>query len=77
MVNTVTATPRVEIVSILWVKATWEKFKTLSEDHAYAERDGFYYDHDIKRIEMAANGSLHGRNNSVVYDVISLFAIAC
>lgn len=75
MVNT-TTTPKAEIVSDRWVKATWNEFQTLSEDPAYAERARFYYDHDTMRIEMATNGSLHGRNNSVVYDVISLYAIA-
>lgn len=75
MVNTTTA-PKAEIVSDRWVKATWEDFKTLSEDPNYAEKARFYYDHDTMRIEMAALGPLHGRNNSVVYDVISLYAIA-
>ncbi|MFN6069411.1 MAG: Uma2 family endonuclease, partial [Pseudanabaena sp.] len=75
MVNT-TTTPKAEIVSDRWVKATWDEFQTLSEDPNYAEKARFYYDHDTMRIEMAALGPLHGRNNSVVYDVISLFAIA-
>ena len=75
MVNT-TTTPKAEIISDRWVKATWEDFKTLSEDPNYAEKARFYYDHDTMRIEMAALGPLHGRNNSVVYDVISLYAIA-
>ncbi|PZU93172.1 MAG: hypothetical protein DCE90_17135 [Pseudanabaena sp.] len=75
MVNTVTA-PKVELDCDHWVKATWDEFQTLSEDPAYAEMARFYYDHDTMRIEMAALGPLHGRNNSVVYDVISLYAIA-
>ena len=75
MVNTVTA-PKADIVSDRWVKATWDEFRILSEDPDYAEMASFYYDHDTMRIEMSALGPLHGRNNSVVYDVISLFAIA-
>ncbi|MFN8785897.1 MAG: hypothetical protein ACK5Y3_10490 [Pseudanabaena sp.] len=49
MVNT-TTTPKAEIVSDRWVKATWDEFQTLSEDPAYAERARFYYDHDTMRI---------------------------
>jgi Uma2 family endonuclease len=76
MVNTVTTAPKAEIVSDRWIKASWDEFITLSDDPTHAEKARFYYDHDTMRIEMAANGSLHGRNNSVVYDVISLYAIA-
>jgi len=74
MVNT-TAAPKAEIVSDRWIKASWDEFITLSDDPTHAEKARFYYDHDTMRIEIAANGSLHGRNNSVVYDVISLYAI--
>jgi Uma2 family endonuclease len=76
MVNTITTAPKAEIVCDRWIKATWDEFKTLSDDPAHAEMARFYYDHDTMRMEMAALGPLHGRNNSVVYDVISLFAIA-
>jgi len=76
MVNTVTTAPKAEIVSDRWIKASWDEFITLSDDPTHAEKARFYYDHDTMRIEMAANGSLHGRNNSVVYDVISLYPIA-
>ncbi|MEA5480043.1 hypothetical protein VB774_20635 [Pseudanabaena galeata UHCC 0370] len=75
MVNTVT-NPKVELDCDRWVKATWDEFVALADDPAHEEMARFYYDHDTMRIEMAANGSLHGRNNSVVYDVISLYAIA-
>ncbi len=76
MVSALVTIPESQLVPDSWIKTTWEEFKTLSDNSAHAETSRFYYDYDAMRVEMAALGSLHGRNNSVVYDVISLFAIA-
>ncbi|MEM1279666.1 MAG: Uma2 family endonuclease [Cyanobacteria bacterium P01_H01_bin.152] len=56
-----------------WVPATWENFVVLCERPDF-EKARCYYDKGQMRIEMAPLGSLHGRENSVVSKVISLFA---
>ena len=56
-----------------WVKATWEEFVAAMDDPRYEEGRG-YFDNGYMRIEMAALGAGHGRQNSVVIDVVSLFA---
>ena len=55
-----------------WVKATWEAFVGLMDDPRYEEGRG-YFDQGNLRIEMAALGAGHGRQHSVVIDVVSLF----
>jgi Uma2 family endonuclease len=61
------------LVTDAWVKASWETFLTLAENPEY-EKGRFYYDDGYMRIEMAAVGPIHGRDNSVVARVVSLFA---
>lgn len=61
------------LVTDTWVKATWENFQALADNPEY-EKGRFYYDQSHMRIEMAAVGPIHGRDNSVVARVISLFA---
>jgi Uma2 family endonuclease len=56
-----------------WVKATWDDFTALMDDPQYESGRG-YFDNGTMRIEMAPLGSGHSRQNSVVMDVISLFA---
>ena len=56
-----------------WVKATWKEFVAAMDDPSYEEGRG-YFDNGHMRIEMAALGAGHGRQNSVVIDVVSLFA---
>ena len=75
MVNTLNTDLKTQLVTDCWIKTPWSDFTLLSNDPNHAEIARFYYDYDSMRIEMAALGPLHGRNNSVVYDVISLFAI--
>ena len=64
-----------------WVPATWETFMALRDGIAAQdehrpdfEKARCYYDKGWMRIEMSPVGSLHGRENSVVSKVISLFA---
>ncbi|MFB2939334.1 Uma2 family endonuclease [Aerosakkonemataceae cyanobacterium BLCC-F154] len=56
-----------------WVKATWEEFLELADNPEY-EKARFYYHQGYMRIEMAALGSRHGRQNSLVANVITIFA---
>ncbi|WP_019499250.1 Uma2 family endonuclease [Pseudanabaena sp. PCC 6802] len=58
----------------IWVKATWEDFVALADDRAYTRTNRFYYDRDAMRIEMAALGPIHARENAIVSKVVSLFA---
>lgn len=56
-----------------WIKATWEEFLTFADDPTLVT-GRFYYDQGYMRIEMAALGSAHGRDNSIVSTVVILFA---
>ena len=56
-----------------WVRASWEEFLALA-DRLEQQKGRFYYDDGCMRIEMAAVGPIHGRDNSVVARTISLFA---
>jgi Uma2 family endonuclease len=62
-----------QIQTDTWVKATWEEFAAAMDDPQYEKSRG-YFDNGTMRIEMAALGSGHSRQNSVVIDVVSLFA---
>lgn len=61
------------LVTDAWVQASWEEFLALADNPAY-ENGQFYYDDGWMRVEMAPVGPIHGRDNSVVARVISLFA---
>jgi Uma2 family endonuclease len=56
-----------------WVKATWQDFQTLANNPEYV-KGRFYYDQGSMRIEMAALGPIHGRDNAVVARLINLYA---
>lgn len=57
-----------------WVKATWDDFVTLTDEPEYETGRG-YFDGGRMRIEMAALGPGHGRHNSVVMDVVTIYAL--
>ena len=61
------------LVTDAWIKATWETYVTLADDPTYS-KSRCYYDDGWMRIEMAALGPLHGRENSIVSTLIILFA---
>ncbi|MCL1471145.1 Uma2 family endonuclease [Argonema antarcticum] len=61
------------LVTDTWVKASWEEFLELEDHPDYADAR-FYYDRGYMRIEMAALGFRHGRQNSIVANLIVLFA---
>jgi Uma2 family endonuclease len=56
-----------------WVKATWETFVSTVAEPQYESGRG-YFDSGYMRMEMAPLGPGHGRHNSVVMDVVALFA---
>ena len=56
-----------------WVAATWEEFIALA-DHPDWQLGRFYYDAPLMRIEMAALGPWHGRDNTLISNLVSLFA---
>jgi Uma2 family endonuclease len=57
-----------------WVKASWDSFLALVDDPAY--KDGrFYYQEGYLRIEMAALGPAHARDNTTVANVVTLYAL--
>ncbi len=72
MVNISTA-PKAEIVSDRWVKATWDEFMALADDPSL-EKSRFYYDNHKMRIEMSPVGQIHAHENSIVSNVVRLFA---
>lgn len=61
------------LVTDTWVKASWQEFMALAEKPEYADAR-FYYDHGYMRVEMAALGFRHGRQNSIVANVVIFFA---
>lgn len=61
------------ITTDTWVKASWDEFLTFADDPTLVS-GRFYYDQGEMRIEMAALGSAHGRDNSIVSTAIVLFA---
>jgi Uma2 family endonuclease len=61
------------LVTDIWVKAAWKDYLTFADDPAY-DKGRCYYNNGWMRIEMAALGPLHGRENSIVSTLISLFA---
>ena len=60
-------------VTDTWVKASWEEFMALADNPAY-EKGKFYYHQGYMRIEMAAVGPRHGRQNSIISYVVIIFA---
>ncbi|MFM7888561.1 MAG: Uma2 family endonuclease [Pseudanabaena sp.] len=62
-----------EIVSDVWIRASWEEFLALAEEPSL-DKAKFYYDQHLMRIEMSPVGPIHAHENGVVYKVISVFA---
>lgn len=56
-----------------WVPASWPEYVAIA-DQPGSEAAWCYYDKGWMRIEMAALGPWHGRENSVVSKVVFLFA---
>lgn len=78
MVTTISAVVKPEItsdicVSDTWVKASWDEFIAFADEPSL-EKGRFYYDHSLMRIEMSPVGPTHAHENSIVTNVIRLFA---
>jgi len=64
--------PRVVIDK--WISATWDEFIALANDSSL-EKARFYYDNQKMRIEMSPVGPIHAHENSIVSNVVRLFAM--
>jgi Uma2 family endonuclease len=62
------------ITTDTWMKATWKTFAAVMEEPQYEEGRG-YFDNGYMRIEMAPLGAGHGRQNTVIAQVVSLYAM--
>jgi len=56
-----------------WLQASWQEFLALTAQPEYQE-GRFYYEQGLMRLEMSPVDPNHGRNNSLIARVISLFA---
>ena len=65
---------RSKLVTDTWVKATWEEFLAASKD-SELEKTRCYYDSGSMRIETMSVGSGHGQDNSLMTQVVNLYAI--
>lgn len=74
MVTTITTPKQIEFVPDRWVKATWQEFMALADDPSL-EKARFYYDRHVMRIEMSPVGPIHAHENSIVSNVVRLFAM--
>ena len=70
MVDTLSA--RQNLTTDTWVEASWEDYAAWADD-PICETGRCYYDEGWMRIEMAALGPLHGRENSIVSTLVVLF----
>jgi Uma2 family endonuclease len=61
-----------EIVSDVWVRASWEEFLALAEEPSL-DKAKFYYDQHLMRIEMSPVGPIHAHENSIVSNVVRSF----
>jgi Uma2 family endonuclease len=62
-----------EIVSDVWVKASWAEFMALADDPSL-DKARFYYDRSFMRIEMSPIGAIHARSHGIVSNLIQYFA---
>ncbi|MBD1897622.1 Uma2 family endonuclease [Coleofasciculus sp. FACHB-129] len=73
MISSSSSAVQQNLVTDTWIKAPWEEFIALADNPAY-KNGRFYYDRGYMRIEMAAVGPLHARENSIVSSVVKMFA---
>lgn len=68
MVNVLTT-----VIKNTWIQATWDEFSALVTSPAVKDSDRTYFDSGWMRIEEMPIGSAHGRDNSILAAVISLY----
>jgi Uma2 family endonuclease len=75
MLNTpINSPPLISTVPLeTWLKADWESFLTFADDPAL-EEGKFYYDDGYMRIEMAPVGIAHSYDDSVISNLVMIFA---
>lgn len=73
MPNTLTVT-KPQVVADKWISATWDEFIALANDSSL-EKARFYYDNHKMRIEISPVGPIHAHENSIVSNVVRLFAM--
>jgi Uma2 family endonuclease len=60
------------LVTDVWIKVSWDEFLTLAKQPEY-EQGRFYYDSGLVKIETMPIGSGHGRDNTLLSQVVSLY----
>ncbi|MGB8699229.1 MAG: Uma2 family endonuclease [Thermosynechococcaceae cyanobacterium] len=70
MVNTLSTQKK--LLTDTWVSATWEEFLVISE-RSELEQTKCYFDTQWMRIETMLIGFAHGRNNSLLASVVTLY----
>lgn len=65
-------TPK-QLPTDVWVQATWAEYVGLADSPVYT-KGRCYYESGEMRIEMAALGPSHARDNAILSKVVSLFA---
>jgi Uma2 family endonuclease len=80
MVTTLPSPPN--LTTDTWVQATWEEFIAVGDrldaliaNHPEWEKTQCYYDCGWMRIETMATGAGHGQDNTLLSQVVNLFAI--
>jgi Uma2 family endonuclease len=71
MVNTLPTTQQ-KLLTDTWVSATWEEFLVIAEG-SELEQARCYYDTHWMRIETMPIGFAHGRDNSLLASVVTLY----
>ncbi|MGF1512970.1 MAG: Uma2 family endonuclease [Elainellaceae cyanobacterium] len=69
-----TLSPPSPIQTDAWLKATWQTFTNILNQPQY-EDSRAYFDNGYMRIEMAPLGAGHGRQNTVISQLVSLFGM--
>lgn len=70
MINTLPTQQK--LLTDTWVSATWEEFLVISERSEF-EQTSCYYDTHWMRIETMPIGFAHGRDNSLLASVVTLY----
>jgi Uma2 family endonuclease len=58
-----------------WVRTNWDDYLSLTEDSTL-EKAKFYYNHGWMRVDMSPVGSAHAKDNSLIAQIVSLYAYA-
>lgn len=59
-----------------WVQANWDSFLALAEEPVLSLAK-FYYNDGWMRVEMSPVGPAHARDNSLLAQIVGVFALTC